>query len=45
MLSRAFWAAWGPQGVQDAIDRELVMAMPWLAAPPAPFDVPNGWPT
>lgn len=43
MLSRAFWAARDPQGVQDAIDRELVMAMPWLAGPPAPAEPPPGW--
>ncbi len=37
LLSRAFWADWDPQGVQDAIDRELIMAMPcrgWPARPP-----------
>jgi hypothetical protein len=43
MLSRAYWASWDPQGVQDAIDRELVMAMPWLAGPPAPLEAPDGW--
>lgn len=43
MLSRAFWAAWDPQGVQDAIDRELVMAMPWLAGPPASIEIPDDW--
>jgi len=45
LLSRAFWAAWDSQGVQDAVDRELVMAMPWLAGPPAPYEVPDGWPS
>jgi len=45
LLSRAFWAAWAPQGVQDVIDRELVMAMPWLAGPPARYEVPGGWPS
>ncbi len=44
MLSRAFWAAWDPQGVQDALDRELVIAMPWLAGLPASFEAPGGWP-
>jgi len=44
MLSRALWATWDPQGVQDAHDRELIMALPWLAGPPAPFEVPDGWP-
>ena len=43
LLSWAFGASWDPQGVQAAIDRELVMAMPWLAAPPAPFGVLDGW--
>ena len=43
MLSRAFCAAWDPQGVQDAIDRELIMAMPWLAGPPGALEVPDGW--
>ncbi len=45
LLSRAFWAAWDPQGVQDAIDRELIMAMPWLAGPPAPYEVSDEWPS
>lgn len=45
MLSRAVWAACDPQGVQGAIDGELVIAMPWLAGPPAHFEVPDEWPT
>jgi len=44
MLSRALRASWDPQGVKDAHDRELIMAMPWLAGPPEPFEVPGGWP-
>jgi hypothetical protein len=45
LLQRAFWASWDPQGVRDAHDRELLMAMPWLAGPPAPFEVPDQWST
>ncbi len=45
LLSRAFRAAWDPQGVQDAIDRERIMAMPWLADPTVPDEVPDGWPS
>ena len=43
LLGRAFRASWDPQGVQDAIDRERIMAMPWLAVPPAPAGPPPGW--
>jgi len=42
MLSRALWASWDPEGVKDAHDRELIMAMPWLAGSPEPFEVPGG---
>jgi len=42
LLACAVWASWDPQGVQDSIDRELVMAMPWLAEPPAPYELPDG---
>jgi len=45
LLSRAFRAAWDPQGVQDAIDRERIMAMPWLADPTVSDEVPDGWPS
>lgn len=45
MLSRALWASWDPQGVQDAIDRELLTAMPWLAGEPASYEVPDEWST
>ncbi len=43
MLSRALWAAWDPQSLQDAVDRELIMSMPWLAGPTAPDELPDGW--
>lgn len=42
LLSRAFWASWDPQAVRDSVDRELIMAMPWLAGPPAPYRLPGG---
>ena len=42
LLSRAFWASWDPQAVRESADRELLMAMPWLAGPPAPYRLPGG---
>lgn len=42
LLSRAVWASVDPEAVRDAIGRELVMLMPWLAGPPAPFVLPDG---
>lgn len=42
LLSRASWAAFDPQAVRDAVDRELLMTMPWLAGPPAPYVLPDG---
>jgi len=45
LLARAFWASWDPQGVRDARHRELIMMMPWLAGPPAPFEAPDQWST
>jgi hypothetical protein len=42
LLARAYRASWDPQGVQDAFDRELLMAMPWLAAPPTPYLLADG---
>jgi hypothetical protein len=42
LLARAYRASWDPQGVQDAFDRELLMAMPWLAAPPAAYRLSDG---
>jgi hypothetical protein len=32
----------GPAGRSDAFDRELLMAMPWLAAPPAAYRLADG---
>jgi hypothetical protein len=43
LLARAYRASWDPQGVEDAIDRELLMTMPWLAGPPTPLRLPDGW--
>ncbi len=43
MLSRALWAAWDPQSLQDAVDRELITSMPWLAGPTAPDELPDRW--
>ena len=42
LLARAYRASWDPQGVQEAVDRELVMVMPWLAVPPAPTHCRTG---
>ena len=42
LLARAYRASWDPQGVQDAFDRELVMAMPWLAGPPVAYRLADG---
>lgn len=42
LLSRAFWASWDPQAVRESLDRELVMSMPWLDGPPAPYRLPGG---
>ena len=43
LLQRALWASWDPQGVRDSRDRELAMAMPWLAGPLAPVEAPDRW--
>jgi hypothetical protein len=45
MLSRAFWASWDPQGVQDVLDRELLLSLPWAAGRPAPVEATDGWPS
>ncbi len=45
LLARAFWGGWDPQAVSDAIDRELVMAMPWLAVRAMPVEVSDEWPS
>ena len=42
LLSQAFWASCDPQAVRESLDRELVMAMPWLTEPPAPYRLPGG---
>ena len=42
LLARAYRASWDPQGVQDAFDRELMMAMPWVAGPPAAYRLADG---
>jgi len=42
LLSRASWAAFDPEAVRGSLDRELLMTMPWLAGPPAPYVLPDG---
>ena len=42
LLSRASWAAFDPQAFRVAVDRELLMTMPWLAGPLAPYVLLDG---
>ena len=42
LLTRAFWASWDPQAVRDSVERELVVATPWVSGPPAPYRLPGG---
>ena len=42
LLSRALWASRDPAAVRASAERELLIAVPQLAGPPAPSRLPGG---